>query len=188
MQTDWNFVLNVLLLAGVSFAIWRIITSKPAGRCKVVNAAVPPAASELATARPAAVDAVMMFLVAQKDNGFRGAELVNTLFACGLRLGNGCLFHRLRDDTSGPVMCTLAAATPSGVFDMQNIHDFNPRGLCIFMEPSGNPVIDRERFDIMHTTATKLGEELDALLLDDEQQPLTAAGIVRYQRKLGEIS
>lgn len=128
---------------------------------------------------------IMLFLLAKDDRKLAGYELLQTLLAAGLRFGEGHLFHRHQHQNGqGPVLCSVAAATPSGLFDMQNIGAFSVRGLCIFMKPSENTTIDAERFAIMLDTALQLSEDLDAYLLDDNRQPLTEATIDRYRRLL----
>ena len=90
---------------------------------------------------------VMMFLSAKENRQLAGYELWQTVLAAGFRFGEGQLFHRHQlSNGQGPVMCSLAAATPQGVFDLQNIGAFFVRGLCLFMYASGNPTIDAERF------------------------------------------
>lgn len=128
---------------------------------------------------------LMLFLRAKDDRQLVGYELLQTLLAAGLRFGEGHLFHRhLQINGQGPVLCSVAAATASGMFDLQNIGAFSVRGLCIFMQASGNPTIDAERFSIMLETATQLSEDLDTYLLDDNRQPFTDATLSRYQRLL----
>ncbi len=134
---------------------------------------------------------VMMFLLAKGNRQLAGYELLQTVLAAGLRFGEGHLFHRHQSPNGqGPVLCSLAAATPSGVFDLQNIGAFSVRGLCLFMHASGNSTIDGERFAIMLDTAKQLSEGLDTLLLDDKQQPLSDTSIERYyqQLQLNEVS
>lgn len=129
--------------------------------------------------------AVMMFLVAQENRQLAGYELLQTVLASGLRFGEGQIFHRHQlSNGHGPIMCSLAAATESGVFDLQNIGGFSVRGLCLFMQSSGNTAIDEERFQMMLDTAKQLSEGLDTLLLDDLRRPLTNEGIARYRRVL----
>lgn len=131
---------------------------------------------------------VMIFLLAKENRHLAGYELLQTLLAAGLRFGEGQLFHRHQHaNGQGPVLCSLAAATPSGVFDLQNIGAFSVRGLCMFMQPSGNPTIDAERFSIMLDTAKQLSEGLDTHLLDENRRPLTEASLRRYYQLL-EIS
>lgn len=128
---------------------------------------------------------VMMFLLAKANRHLVGYELLQNLLAVGLRFGEGHLFHRHQySNGQGPVMCSLAAATPTGVFDMQNIGAFSVHGLCLFMHASGNATIDEERFNMMLDTARQLSEGLDAHLLDDKRQPLSDFSIQRYHSSL----
>lgn len=129
--------------------------------------------------------ALMMFLLAKENRQFTGYEMLQTILAAGLRFGEGQLFHRHQfANGQGPVLCSLAAATQSGVFDLQNIGAFSVRGLCLFMQASDNPSIDEERFTIMLDTARQLSEGLDAHLLDDKRRPLTEQRIARYYQML----
>jgi cell division protein ZipA len=128
---------------------------------------------------------IMMFLLAKEDRLLAGYELLQTLLSAGLRFGEGHLFHRHQfSNGQGPVLCSVAAATSSGMFDLQNIGAFSVHGLCIFMEASTSPVVDEERFSIMLDTAKQLSEDLDTYLLDDARQPFTDATIARYRRML----
>jgi cell division protein ZipA len=130
-------------------------------------------------------DSVMMFLLAKGDKELAGYELLQTVLAAGLRFGEGHLFHRhQRPNGQGPVLCSLAAATPTGVFDLQNIGAFSVKGLCLFMQASGNPSVDGERFEIMLATAKQLSEDLDTLLLDDRQKPMNDESLKRYYTRL----
>lgn len=128
---------------------------------------------------------IMMFLLAKENRQLAGYELLQTVLAAGLRFGEGQIFHRHQfTNGQGPVMCSLAAATESGVFDLQNIGAFSVRGLCLFMQSSQNPSIDGERFRMMLDTAKQLSEGLDTYLLDDKRKPLTQESVIRYQHIL----
>lgn len=128
---------------------------------------------------------LMIFLLAKENRQFAGYELLQTVLAAGLRFGEGQLFHRHQfPNGQGPVLCSLAAATATGVFDLQNIGAFSVRGLCLYMHSSKNPGIDIERFAVMLETARQLSEGLDAHLLDDQRQLLTEERIARYHRLL----
>ncbi|KTD34529.1 cell division protein ZipA [Legionella israelensis] len=130
-------------------------------------------------------NSLMLFLLAKNNRQFAGYELLQTLLTAGLRYGEGQLFHRHQSPNGqGTVFCSLAAATESGTFDMQNIGAFSVRGLCLFMQTSNNPSIDEERFSIMLETAQQLREELDCYLLDEQRKPLTEEGIAGYYRRL----
>lgn len=128
---------------------------------------------------------LMMFLLAKENRVLAGYELLQTILAAGLRFGEGQLFHRHQfPHGQGPVLCSLAAATSTGTFDLQNIGAFSARGLCLFMELSGNEMIDQERFSIMLETAKQLNEGLDTHLLDDERKPLSELSLARYYQRL----
>lgn len=131
------------------------------------------------------VPALMLFLLAKDDRKLAGYELLQTLLAAGLRFGESSLFHRhLHQNGQGPILCSVAAATSTGTFDMHNIGAFSAKGLCIFMKPSESPVVDAERFAVMLDTARQLSEDLDAYLLDDNKQPLSEMALERYHRLL----
>ena len=142
---------------------------------------------QIAATTSSAIDGatVMMFLSAKDNRKLAGYELWQTVLAAGFRFGEGQLFHRHQlSNGQGPVMCSLAAATPEGVFDLQNIGAFVVRGLCLFMYASGNPTIDAERFEMMLDTARHLSEGLDTNLLDSRRQPLSDASIEQYHKQL----
>lgn len=127
----------------------------------------------------------MLFLLARNDQFFAGYDLLQSLLASGLRFGDDGLFHRHQNASGhGPVICSLASATSTGVFDMQNIGAFKEKGLCIYMHCSKNPGIDRERFAIMLETARQLKDSLDCYLLDDARKPLNEERLNRYHQRL----
>lgn len=128
---------------------------------------------------------VMFFLLAKENRQFAGYELLQTVLAAGLRFGEGHLFHRHQfANGQGPVTCSLAAATATGVFDLQNIGAFSVRGLCLYMQVSRNPAVDAERFAIMLETARVLSDGMDAYLLDEARKPLTSETLERYKHML----
>jgi cell division protein ZipA len=130
---------------------------------------------------------LMMFLLAKENRQFAGYELLQTVLTAGLRYGEGHLFHRHQfPNGQGPVLCSLAAATATGTFDLQNMGAFSVRGLCLYMHFSKNSGIDIERFSVMLETARQLSEGLDAFLLDDQRKPLTEESIERYHGFLHE--
>ena len=129
---------------------------------------------------------LVLFLLAKENRQLAGYELLQTVLAAGLRFGEGQLFHRHQHPNGqGPVLCSLATATATGVFDLQNIGAFSVHGLCLFMQPSSNKAIDAERFGIMLDTAKQLSEGLDTHLLDDQRKPWSENSLNRYYRKLG---
>ncbi|WP_058533137.1 cell division protein ZipA C-terminal FtsZ-binding domain-containing protein [Legionella saoudiensis] len=140
---------------------------------------------EQETAENATGPTLMMFLLAKESRQFAGYELLQTVLAAGLRFGDDGLFHRHQfTNGDGPVICSLAAATATGIFDLQNIGAFTVRGLCLYMQATNNPKIDAQRFATMLDTARQLSDGLDAHLLDEQRRPLTEERILRYQQTL----
>jgi len=130
---------------------------------------------------------IMLFVSAKGQHIFAGYELLQTLLTCGLRFGDGGLFHRHQHSTGqGPVLFSLAAATATGMFDLQNIGAMSVKGLCMFMELSHNPTIDQERFELFIKTAQHLATELNANLLDDRQRPINEATIAKLERLIAQ--
>ncbi|PJD92771.1 MAG: cell division protein ZipA [Legionella sp.] len=144
-----------------------------------------PKKEDTVTASIAQAPSVMMFLLAKSNRQLAGYELLQAVLSAGFRFGEGDLFHRHQyQNGQGPIMCTLAAATPTGVFDLQNIGGFVVHGLCLFMQSSGHSETDAERFDILMDSAKTLSDSLDTHLLDDRRAPLSEQSITRYHQQL----
>ncbi len=160
------------------------VTVKPTAR-KIAEISVQIEAKNNYFARREEEKSLMMFLLAKENRQLAGYELLQAVLAAGLRFGEGNLFHRHQyPNGQGPILCSLAAATASGVFDLQNIGAFSVRGLCLFMQSSGNPAIDAERFAIMYETARQLSDGLDTYLLDEKKQPLSEESLADYWKLL----
>ncbi len=228
---NWSLILNVLLLIGVVFALFRMVHTKhrekntrrmyrvdspkmdmqPQDDIIAVRRLSPEAvyvgevpspsvapvleddnnaqSSDEAKKTSDSRGSLMMFLLAKDNRQLAGYELFQTMLAAGLRFGDGQLFHRHQfSNGQGPILCSLAAATESGVFDLQNMGTFSVRGLCLFMESSANAGIDAERLTMMLDTAKQLSESLDTHLLDDERVPWSDSSLGRYQRRLNITS
>jgi len=220
MQTDWSFLLNVVLLGIILSMI--ALRLKPFIKSKFKLAA-PVAAKyvekhdehediisvrklglvdadeenqkpplgfnmqvELPPAdKPLINKTIMLFLSARGQQVFAGYELLQTLLTCGLRFGDAGLFHRHQHASGqGPVLFSLAAATTTGMFDLQNMGSMMVKGLCMFMELSGNSAIDHERYELFMQTARQLAEELHADLLDERQRAFGAAESARFEEMI----
>lgn len=130
-------------------------------------------------------ETIMVVLLAKDERLLVGYELLQSVLAAGFRFGEGHLFHRHQHaNGQGPILFSLAAATPSGTFDLQNIGALSVRGLYLFMETSGSPMIDKDRFDTMLSTAKQLQDDLDAHLLDDKRQLFSEDSVYHYYRTL----
>lgn len=128
---------------------------------------------------------LMMFIAAKDGKKFAGYELLQTLLAAGLRFGDGALFHRhqMRDDKE-ELVCSLAAATETGTFDLQNMGAFSARGLCLFLKTSGDAAKDLARFEMTLECARQIAEGMDANIFDDKQKLLSQDSFKRFEQTL----
>ncbi|MDP3560434.1 MAG: cell division protein ZipA C-terminal FtsZ-binding domain-containing protein [Legionellaceae bacterium] len=128
---------------------------------------------------------LVLFLLAPENRELEGYELLQTILACGLRFGEGQLFHRHQfSNGQGEVLCSLATATATGTFDLQNIGDFSARGLCLYMNVTQNLEANQRCFEAFMDTAKCLGESLNARLLDDKKNVFDEVAYVQYKSRL----
>ncbi len=211
---NWSLVLNVILLLSVVAILTRMLKKKEPGilsldekkpflnevstdeiisvRKVTLEEAPPPQPAPISqphniTALPSASSekTLMLFLLAKPKRQLAGYEMLQTILSVGLRFGEEQLFHcHQNQNGQGPILCSLAAATPTGTFDLPNIGAFNAKGLCLFMYLSDSPVLDAERLEKMIETGQQLAEGLDTYFLDDQRKPFTNETKTRYRRIL----
>ena len=124
---------------------------------------------------------ILLLLMAKENQQFVGYELLQTMLAHGLRCGEGQLFHK-HDQASGQgnIVFSLAAMTESGRFDLQNIGDFAVKGLCVFMYKTSDQQHNAICFNQMLASVKQLSEQLNADVLDDKRNKLTAEHLLQY--------
>jgi cell division protein ZipA len=128
---------------------------------------------------------IALNVFAQDRQSFGGYELLQALLAAGLRFGEMGIFHRYQQDNGqGPILFSLASATEPGTFDIQQMGTFSCQGLLMFMELSGHPQIDEERFDLLLATAGQLAEDLAAVVLNERREPLVDNQVVQYKTRI----
>ncbi len=134
----------------------------------------------------ATIKPIIMLIAAKEQQQFTGYELLQTILTNGLRFGDGHIFHHHQQaNGQGPIVFSLAAATPSGIFDLQNIGAFCVKGLCLFMQTATEPEITLKNFNTMYDVANKLSTELNAILLDENRHLFNTARFTAYQQQLG---
>lgn len=208
MQENWGLIINLSLLAAVIYVILHLLRKKDSSKKdKNKPATVAKAKDDIVSVRKielsdkkiikASVEkktpkftpkppTIIMFLKVKQHGSLEGYVLLQSLLSAGLRFGSGNIFHKHQlEGGRGAVLCSLAAATPDGTFNINNIKNFKAQGLCIFMHASKNSVVDKERFDIMLQIAMKLAQELNCELLDEKQLPVNKAKILHFRQRLG---
>lgn len=207
MEMKWSLILNALLLIAVVTALMHTIKKKrdpilpmqdhkpslgiedmPATddiiAIRKIEPESPPAQPTPTTEESFTLSperTLMVFLLAKPHRPLAGYEMLQTILSAGLRFGDGQLFHRHQfSNGQGPILCSLAAATATGTFDLHNIGGFNSKGLCLFIKISGDPAIDTARLDMLFDTAQQLADGLDTYLLDETRTPVNSEAKAHY--------
>lgn len=77
---------------------------------------------------------IILYVMAPKDQAYRGYELLQSLLAVGLRYGEMNIFHRHAEKSGrGPILFSLASAAEPGIFELpKNGRVFLSRPYFIF--------------------------------------------------------
>jgi cell division protein ZipA len=114
---------------------------------------------------------ISLFLLARDNHVITGAELLQATLSAGMDFGDMNIFHRLPEGSEKPVFSLANAAKP-GHFERDEWNTFETSGVALFMALPG-PINALDAWDSMLATARRIGEILNAELLDDERSPFT---------------
>ena len=143
-------------------------------------------AAELKKDPSAPDDVFIVNVMAQSGRYLKGPALLASLNKIGMRYGDMNIFHRHLDNSgTGPVIFSLANMVNPGTFDLDNIEQLETRGVSIFMTVpcKGEPT---KNFALMYKAASTLAKELDAIMLDDQRNPLTKQTVNHYEQRVRE--
>ncbi|GAA6183740.1 cell division protein ZipA [Aliiglaciecola sp. NS0011-25] len=124
---------------------------------------------------------------ASDDNPIQGAALLPMLLTLGFKFGDQDIFHRhVNSNGKGPVLFSLANMFKPGVFDIDNLENFNTLGVSLFMmlPIEGDP---HQVFNMMHNAARKIADEFSAQVLDGRRSALTKQSLQQYVEKIREF-
>ncbi len=117
-----------------------------------------------------------------------GASLLPQLLTMGFKFGEMNIFHRYeKNDGTGQVLFHLSNMFNPGTFDVDNMEQFNTRGVSLFMTLPGQGDA-MHNFTLMQNAAKKLADEFGGELLDNERKPLTVQATRRYVDKIRDYS
>lgn len=114
---------------------------------------------------------VSLFLLARDNHLITGADLLQATVSTGMEFGDMDIFHRVPEGSESPVFSLANAAKP-GHFERDAWNTFETTGLALFMTLPG-PVYALDGWDAMLATARRIGELLNAELLDDGRTAFT---------------
>ncbi|MBC7751234.1 MAG: cell division protein ZipA C-terminal FtsZ-binding domain-containing protein, partial [Candidatus Saccharibacteria bacterium] len=117
---------------------------------------------------------IAIHLIPKSGRALEGRTVLRLLRKYGLRFGEMDLFHRFEETTGeGAMMFSVLKYTPDGPagFELETIEQENFEGLSFFLALPG--IKPLQGFDMMMSTAQRLGSECYAQLLDDQMNLLS---------------
>lgn len=127
---------------------------------------------------------ILIQIRANPGRPYMGYELLQTLLANNFRFGEMQLFHRYEfSEGKGQVLFSLAAATQTGAFELNNMGAFSCAGLVMFMQLEQKKKL-MAAFDLMLDTSRQLIEDLGGQIYDENEQPIDANIIKQWRQKI----
>lgn len=132
-------------------------------------------------------DVLVINVMARENRVFRGDDLLEALITSGLKFGDMQIFHkRLRGDSKGPIIFSVANILNPGVFDLNSMDEFQTVGISLFLGLPA-PISSQEAFNLMLDTAQHLKTQLDGEMRDDSRNVMTGQTIEHYRERIREI-
>jgi len=125
---------------------------------------------------------VSLFLVARDNHIINGAELLQAAINTGMEFGEMDIFHRFVEGADRSVFSLANAAKP-GSFGRDEWNTFETGGVVLFMTLPG-PAYALDAWDSMLATARRIGEILNAELMDETHKPFTRQKEARIREEL----
>ena len=129
----------------------------------------------------------MLNVVARSPQGFRGEDILHILLACDLRFGDMNFFHRHEFEAGrGAIQFSVANMMQPGVFDIDNMSDFNTPGLVFFVTLPG-PEDMMKAFDYMLETAQAVARNLGGDVLDESRSVMTRQTLEHCRQQIRDL-
>lgn len=129
----------------------------------------------------------MLHVMARDREGFRGDDILHILLACDLRFGDMNFFHRHEFEAGrGAIQFSVANMMQPGVFDIDNMGDFNTPGLLFFLTLPG-PEDMMKAFDYMLETAQAVARNLDGDVLDESRSVLSKQSLEHCRQQIRDL-
>jgi len=137
-----------------------------------------------APAAPMPDKIVTLFLQARDNHIITGVELLDASLKSGLVFGNHDIFHRIHEEDVEPVF-SMANLTKPGTFNKAAWNTIEIKGVTMFMTLPG-PKNALDAWDSMLATARRMGEILQAEMLDDQHKPFTRQKEAQIREEMRE--
>ncbi|MCL1066373.1 cell division protein ZipA [Shewanella olleyana] len=133
-------------------------------------------------------DVLVLHVVAREGEQLHGAELLPCLLSLNFKFGDMDIFHRHLDNAgNGKVLFSMANMLKPGVFDPDNMEQFETQGVVLFMTLPchGDPLMN---FSIMLNSAQQLADDLGAEVMDDKRLTWTESNKQQYLARIRAVS
>ena len=127
---------------------------------------------------------VSLFLLARDNHMINGAELLQATVSTGMEFGDMNIFHRVHEVSERTVFSLANAAKP-GHFERDEWNTFETSGVVLFLTLPG-PANALDAWDAMLATARRIGEIVNADLLDEERSPFTRQREAQIREEMRE--
>ncbi len=133
-----------------------------------------------------AFDRVISIHIMAREASIPGRLLLEHLLQYGLRYGDMAIFHRHEHPTGqGAILFSLAQAMEPGTFDIDTLSRDSVPGVSLFLGLPGYKCL--VAYDLMIDTARRLANALQADMLDDQGQMLTAGKLADWRDEVVAI-
>ncbi|AKS42018.1 cell division protein ZipA [Wenzhouxiangella marina] len=127
---------------------------------------------------------VTLYVKRRSGRHINGSELLDSAIKAGLDFGEMNIFHRLHEGETQPVFSMANLISP-GHFDPANWNVFDTPGVTFFLTLPA-PVSALDAWDAMFATAQRMGELLEAEVLDDARCLVTRQRIAQLREEMRE--
>jgi len=129
----------------------------------------------------------MLNVVSRNPDGFSGEDILHILLACDLRFGDMNFFHRHEFEAGrGAIQFSVANMMQPGVFDIDNMTQFNTPGLVFFLTLPG-PDDMMKAFDYMLETAQAVARNLAGDVLDETRSVVTKQTLEHCRQQIRDL-
>ncbi|MEP1593385.1 MAG: cell division protein ZipA, partial [Halieaceae bacterium] len=129
----------------------------------------------------------MLNVVSRDPTGFSGEDILHILLACDLRFGDMNFFHRHEFEAGrGAIQFSVANMMQPGVFDIDNMAQFNTPGLVFFLTLPG-PEDMMKAFDYMLETAQAVARNLGGDVLDESRSVVTKQTLEHCRQQIRDL-
>lgn len=124
---------------------------------------------------------IIIMVVAKAGQRFFSYDLLQAISASGMQFGARNIFHHYSPDKK--VLFSLASASESGEFDLNQMGNFSCGGLVLFMDLQKISNAE-DTFAQMLSVAEQLADDLKGELRTANRQPWTEAIQQEYEAKV----